>query len=300
MPQRDDTAVPEGLDFINLVARQERTCEEETRTLGASLGEKAPKCLIALGTALSLIDRLASCWWGCAGGDHVVEYLVGRSVASARGSLRLSFGGYYDESLGLTRSVGEIANLLALFAADTSTLTTWRAASRRQRRNDFGPAAARRRLMVLGAPHPISKERYAALCELATHVTPETRPQAHNPLQMPIVGAHFQRTGYMLALNELAIPVAFVGLFGSSLLKADETIRGRFVLAGRALAEAIGRVNVLDGYPRLNTETIDEIVRLVGTVSPDDQPFLRQAILRMAEEGPIEATGEGDPKKAKG
>lgn len=229
----------------------------------------------------------------------MIKYLAGRSLASSLGSLRLAFAGYYDESLGLTRSVGEIANLLALFAADASTLTSWRTATRSQRRGNFGPEAVRRRLKDLGAPQPISKERYEALCELATHVTPNTRPQAHNPLLMPILGGHFQQTGYILALNELAIPVAFVGLIAADLLNAGESIRGRFRQARLALAESIGGVNVIDGYPRLNTETITEIKRLIETVPLDDQPLLRQAILRIAEGGPVDATGEHEPEKDK-
>ena len=293
MTRPDDTAAPEGMDFIDLITTQERACEEETQSARAQLGEKAPKCLAALGTVLSLTDRLASCWWGCAGGDHMIESLAGRSVASARGALRLSAGGYYDEALGLTRGIGEIANLLALFAADKEAMLAWKAADRPKRLRDFGPAAVRRRLTEIGAPLPIGAERYGALCELATHVTPETRPQAHNPLQMPGTGAIFQRTAYLLALNELAVPVAFVGLFAATVLKADVTVRTRFAEEGRVLAENIGGVNLIDGYPRLNPGAIAELARLVQSAPPDDQPFLKQAILRMSEQiGPKPAGHE--------
>lgn len=292
----NETAVPEGMDFLELVLAQERACEQETSAIQSTLGEKAPKCLAAIGTVLSLTDRLSSCWWGCAGGDHVIEYLAGRSVASARATLRLCLHGYYDEALGLTRSVGEIANLLALFAADTSALGTWQSATRRKRQNEFSPAAVRRKLVTLGAPLPVSEERYRLLCEVATHVTPDTLPQGHNPLLLPVLGGKFQTTGYLLALNELAIPITFVGLFSASLLKADASIRNRFAVAGRALAEAIGGVNLVDGYPRLNNQAIAELKELIGAAPLSEQPSLSHVILRMAEGRSI--TGSGDPNSA--
>lgn len=292
----NEAAVPEGMDFIKLVMAQERACEQETSAIQATLGERAPKCLAAIGTVLSLTDRLASCWWGCAGGSHVIEYLAGRGVASARASLRLCLHGYYDEALGLTRSIGEIANLFALFAADASALGTWQSATRRERQNDFGPAAVRRKLVALGAPQPISEERYRLLCEVATHVTPDTLPQGHNPLLLPVLGGKFQTTGYLLALNELAIPVTFVGLFSASLLKADASIRNRFAIAGRALTEAIGGINLVDGCPRLNNEAIAELKDLIKAAPLSDQPSLSHAILRMAEGRPI--TVSGHPKSA--
>ena len=292
----NQAAVPEGMDFIKLVMAQERACEEETSAIQTTLGERAPKCLAAIGTVLSLTDRLASCWWGCAGGAHVIEYLAGRGVASARASLRLCLHGYYDEALGLTRSIGEIANLFALFAADSSALGTWQSATRRERQNDFGPAAVRRKLVALGAPQPISDERYRLLCEVATHVTPNTLPQGHNPLLLPVLGGKFQTTGYLLALNELAIPVTFVGLFAASLVKADASIRNRFAVAGRELTEAIGAVNLVDGYPRLNNETIAELKNLIKAAPLSEQASLTHAMLRMTEGRP--STVSGHPKSA--
>jgi hypothetical protein len=40
------------------------------------MGEKAPVCLERLGTIFSLLDRMASCWWVCRKGDHLVERAV--------------------------------------------------------------------------------------------------------------------------------------------------------------------------------------------------------------------------------
>src|SRR5262245_13348972 len=104
---------PEGLEFLKLASEQEDSCEKHSHTRLLQMGHKAPQCLENLGTVLSLLDRAASCFWGCHEGDHLIEYLAGRVAASARASLRLLYFGFYDESLSITRSIGEAANLLA-------------------------------------------------------------------------------------------------------------------------------------------------------------------------------------------
>lgn len=299
MSDQSKTSAPEGIDFIAFIGSLENKCDEETRAASLMLGEKSSKCLESLGTVLSLCDRLASCFWGCRGGDHDIEYLASRAVASTRAALRLGMIGYYDESLSLTRSVGEIANLLALFVADGSALSTWKAATRGQRINDFGPKAVRDRVTNLGAPLPISGDRYKALCELATHVTPDTRPEGHNPLGQTGTGGRFRKTSYLLTLNEAALPIIFVGLFVSKLVGADRNIRERISLEGRLVAENIGGVNIVDGYPRLASEAVAELRKLVESAPPEDRAFLREAILRMVEEGPENrgenAQDKGDP-----
>src|SRR5688572_20377225 len=99
---------PEGADFLAMTHASEDQCEGATRDLIASWGSRAPATLESLGTVLSLAYRSAACFWGCSGGEHTIEYLVGRVVCSARSALRLLYFGYYDESLTLTRSIGEV------------------------------------------------------------------------------------------------------------------------------------------------------------------------------------------------
>ena len=53
-----------------------------------------------------------------------------RSLESrARACVRLLKFGFYDESLSLTRSIGEIANLLCLFTIDKAEPEKWRTMS---------------------------------------------------------------------------------------------------------------------------------------------------------------------------
>lgn len=290
----DPAHIPEGLEFLALISSQEVECQAETHAARSHLGTKAPRCLEELGTLLSLLDRLASCAWGCNGDPHIVEYLTGRSTTLARGALRLSDAGYYDEALGLVRSLGEIANLLSLFSSDKTSFADWTAATRRDRIRRFGPAAVRQKLETLNAPAPVGADRYSALCELAAHVTPETRPQAHNPVLMPNLGAVFSRVGYLMVLNELAVPTVFVGLFASSLLQVPPEPKSRFAATGRAVAENIGGVNVIAGYPRLTDETLAELHQLVQQAPERDRPLIREAIRRLADLGPPISDSRGD------
>jgi hypothetical protein len=102
---------PEAKDFFVRTWQVEDACEVASDDLLPKLGEKAPDCFRNLGTALSLLYRQATCAWGCPGGDHVIEGLVGRAVNSAQGAIRLSRLGYYDEALSLGRSVGEVDDM---------------------------------------------------------------------------------------------------------------------------------------------------------------------------------------------
>ncbi len=237
--------VPEGLEFLQLMWEQENDCERKTDEQLPEMGAKAPKCLIALGTALSLLDRLASCWWGCRGGDHRVEYLIGRSVSSARAAIRLLRFGFYDEALSLIRSVGEAANLLSLFSHDILLKDQWEALDDSARRSMFSPLKVRLKLEALSAPMPMDKETYRRLSEVSVHVTPNTKPQAHNPLGMPVIAAYFQEAGVLVTLNELSWAVAWVAASGANIIQPPNK-KEAFVQALDSLEESIGRVDIIE------------------------------------------------------
>jgi hypothetical protein len=285
----DGRPVPEGVDFLDLVFHQEMQCHTETRETFKDLGEKAPRCLSDVGTVLSLLDRLSSCRWGCAGGDHLLEYVTGRAVSSARAAIRLMFAGYYDESLALTRNIGEIANLYSLFCANPTALDEWRSADDKVRRQEFCPPGVRRRLESLSAPIPVSQERYAALCEVGTHVNPRTTPENHNVLGMPGGGASLQKAGFILALNELAVPLALTAVFATRLINTTERIRHRIGSAGRALAESIGGITILEKekpWFQLHGQAADLIPALAKLIKDAPQGMkgpLQQFLLELTE-----------------
>ncbi len=239
----DDKNVPIGMEFLTLTWDQENRCEAETDKWLPEAGVKAPKCLDALGTVLSLADRLASCWWGCRGGDHVEEYLVGRAVSNCRAALRLLRFGFYDEALSMIRSIGENANLLSLFLESKEYREDWRTATGSQRRREFSPVKARMKLAELRALTPMDEEKYRRLCEPFVHPSPQSLPQAHNVLGLPSLGGLFQEAGVLVVLNELAWMMTCITGFGGAGVgpKGKKDI---FLIAIEELEESIGRIDV--------------------------------------------------------
>ena len=235
--------VPEEMDFLRLVWEQEDACETATDKLIPQLGEKAPACLKDLGTVLSLLDRMASCWWECKGGDHLIEYLCGRVASNSRAAIRMIRFGFYDEALTLCRSIGETSNLLNLFAIDSSSLSDWKALTRKERLSKFRPVKVRDRLKK-SSLLLINNDRYRLLSERAVHANPDTRPQSHNPLQLPRAGASVQREGVVLCLNELALSILPTLVFGTKLLNLESDIRDHILSASRSLADSIGSITI--------------------------------------------------------
>jgi hypothetical protein len=254
---------PTGVDFLNLVEKTEDDCSARSSAQLPEMGDKAPKTLEHLGTVLSLLDRLSSCHWGCKGGDHVAESLAGRCCSSARAAYRLLRHGYYDESLSLTRSVAEVANLLFLFWQDPAAFEQWKKANKGTRLREFGPAAVRKQLMAKDKdmPIPADTDRYTEFCEIATHVTPATRPQAHNPLQIPTLGGYFQPAGFLMALNEVSYMVAMAAFGASRIIKPEEEIATQIQLAAAELIRNTGSIDVLsirEGLQRLRQKAVAE------------------------------------------
>ena len=160
--------------------------------------------------------------------------------------------GFYDESLLLSRSLGEAANLLQLFFQEAGTLQDWKVLCKEKRMKNFSPAKVRIRLEELQTSPAIDRERYGLLCERAAHVQPETRPQAHNILGLPMVGASFQEEGVLVCLNEIALPLATAVFFGAAVLDLDEEIKSEIFSATESLVEKVGgaMITTIDDYHR--------------------------------------------------
>ena len=254
-----DARVAKATAFLKLVWDQEDTCELETDKLLPSMGEKAPACLEQLGTVLSLLDRMASCWWVCREDDHLIEYLCGRLASTGRAALRLTRLGFYDEALVLCRSIGEITNLLHLFEQDRRTFEEWKTSSREDRLREFSPVKIRLRLQGLQASPAISQERYKLLSERAAHVNPATKPQSHNILGLPMAGATLQEEGLLVCLNELAVALSLATAFGALLLDLERDIKNRIVRSATCLAEQIGGTTItnIGDYHRQVLESAD-------------------------------------------
>jgi hypothetical protein len=241
---------PIGRDFLELIWAHDDALEQHTDARIPELGQRAPACLNALGTALSHLDRLASCFYGCRGGDHLIEYLTGRVYSLARASIRLIRFGHYDETLSLTRTIGEMANLLQLFAKSASHLNAWKVASKAERIRKFGPAAIRKQLEELGEPARLDQDWYSSICEWVTHPTPATKPNAFNILGVPAAAPHLQDEGILVCLNELGRALCLYTIPAVALINISKEERVATLTEVRTLGEGLGGVT-LDKLPAM-------------------------------------------------
>jgi hypothetical protein len=233
-----------GVTFLNKIIEMENLCSEHSENRIPQLGKRLPECYEVLGMTLALLDCAACCWWGCAGGDHRVEYLIGRAANSAYACLALMRRGYYDQALSSARGLGEIANLLALFVADSPKLEAWKSMDEAQRRREFTAVKVRLQLEALNAPIAVDEERYRQLSGYSIHADPNSVPQSHDNQARARTAPVYQEAGLFLALNEIALPIAFIAVYTPKLLNFPEETRKVFHSTGRVLIQAFGGVNV--------------------------------------------------------
>jgi hypothetical protein len=238
---------PVARDFLGLLQELADASSKNTDKFCAEAGECLPQTVDAVGTVLSILYRLACCYYGCPGGDHQIEWLAGKFVNQAVSAHRLVRAAQYDEALMLIRGMGEIANLLWLFQEDRAELVAWKAADKKTRLNQFGPGAVRRRLEKLSdLGSPIDSERYAALCEIATHPTPSLAPGHYSGTGRPVLGLILQEVGVFVCVNELAYVVAMTAIPIAVLLESSSDIKAQIKSLSIHLLESIGSFTVLN------------------------------------------------------
>lgn len=239
MMNRIDPEIPEGRGWFRSLQQQvfdpciaatERFLEGDSRCAEQVDG---------LGTVLSLLDRLSSCYWGCHHGDHLKEYLLGRACTSTSAAWLLVRHGYYDAALGIARDVGEIANLFTLFIADTGAFERWRTSDDRTRMNEFKPSRVRGALKKLNFTTPVGEDIYKVLSERATHVTPSTRPELHSDTDHPHAGGSFQEDGIRLSLAHAGFAIATTALAATALLRPANSRETAIDAAALSLIESI-------------------------------------------------------------
>lgn len=226
---------PEGSEYWRLTRVAEEQCE--SLTLAAQVNSDGIST--RLGTVMSLLYRMACCHWGCQGREHVFEYLAGRTCTSAQSAYRLIGFGYYDEALSLSRNVAEIGNLTHLFFTENEHIRTWLDLPSKDRRKEYSPVKVREKLRSLNAVIPTDQDAYSWLCEIGTHITPKTRPQAHNSDGRAILGAVYQSDGWSSAMNSLAWSVCTVAGPMAKLAILDRSQAERLFEETIALAESL-------------------------------------------------------------
>jgi len=220
------------------------------------MGKKAPECYEYLGQVLAYADMIGSCIFGCPGPSddaHAVLYLAARTSSFGRAAIRLAKMGFYDEALNLVRSIGEIANLFALFATDPNTIDEWKKSDRAYRLSHLSPGKVRRRLAALNQTLVMGDNTYRSLCEVTTHPVPQLRPQQFNHAERSMTGGvYVQQAGFLVVLNELAAVTSLLVVYATTVCKVPADER-------KAIAKACARC--LRSTGSLNLENVAELLK---------------------------------------
>jgi hypothetical protein len=122
----------------------------------------------------------------------------------------------------------------------------WKTLDERQRRQQFSALKVRLALERLNAPIPANEQRYRILSSYSIHADPNSIPQAHNPIGQAVGAPIYQEAGFFLAINEIALPVAFIAVFTPKLLQYPADRATIFKDTATVLIEGFGAVNVAE------------------------------------------------------
>lgn len=247
---------PEGLSFFKKAEESLHRCSEFTEEFSESSGGKLPSTADNLGTLLSILYRISCCAWGCHGGDHQFEWLVGRVTNQAMAATNLIRSAFYDESLMLTRGIGEIANLFHLFSSSTDEFEEWRQSTKNQRLKNYGPASVRKKLEQCGAKFSIDQSRYQKLCEVGTHPVPGQAPGHYSGTGRPLLGGIPQPVGIYVCYTELGYAVASCGISLLGMLH-DQERKQQIFNSSSQLLMSLGAFSILT-YEDLLNEVIEK------------------------------------------
>lgn len=97
---------------------------------------------------------------------------------------------------------------------------------------------------------PIDEDRYAKLSGYSIHANTDSIPQGHNAHGQGITIPVFQEAGFLMALNEIALPIGFILNFGIELVDEDAEIRKSSRDVADVLLNQVGGVVVtVQGRP---------------------------------------------------
>ena len=93
---------------------------------------------------------------------------------------------------------------------------------------------------------PVDNDRYAALCEIATHPTPRMAPGHYSGVGKPSLGAVLQEVGVFVCINELAYAIAMVAIPITVLVEAGDEIKKDVKRRSVHLLRSIGSFTILN------------------------------------------------------
>ena len=186
---------------------------QESHTLKAQFEE--------IGSSLSLLTQIASCAWGCSKGNHLKENLIRRLVNYCFATIRLTNLGFYNESLSLIRSAGELANLMQLFSHQESEFDEWAFCSTKERWNNYKPEKVRLKLQAFQISEIMDKKTYSQLCSIGIHPSIEYARVSHQENGNVYVGSEFSKETIIMIYNELALLLSPILICVGNFIKVD-------------------------------------------------------------------------------
>jgi len=210
--------VPMGLDHLRFLTKM----NQKNRLLSESELKKHSAELCLLGTAMNTLYQAATCHRKCWGGGHVLETMVARVYNLACSSYSLLSIGFYDESMNLVRSIGEIANLIVMSVDSEEQIQKWIKSDKKTRLKNFSPAKVRK---IIGDQALMDGDMYSNLCESYTHITVNAKPNMHNSMGQSICGGRMQPDGISKSLEELVHIVVAVAMYVCIFFKYPDLLK---------------------------------------------------------------------------
>lgn len=216
------TDIPSGIAHINVLAQ----LSAHNRDVSQTKMDEHVGNLKVFGTALSILYRISTCSEECMGGTHIIEALLGRVYNLGCSAYILACRGFYDESLNLVRSIGEISNLMALFSLKEGTFQEWVVADEKTRWDRFRPGKVREALAEFDAIRTYADgDWYSRFCREFTHINPDVKPNAHNSHGMVYAGGFVQEDGLKTAVEELTNLCAIITIIACKSMGQDDMCR---------------------------------------------------------------------------
>jgi hypothetical protein len=213
--------IPKGIEHLSLISSAGNLAQKKSKTHS----EKHSVALMIIGTSLSALYQAATCHRQCFNNGHVLEALAGRTYNLGCAAYLLINQGLYDEALNLIRSIGEISNLIQLSSHNKEALRKWLDSDERTRKREFSPLQVRVLIEKSGnTPFVVDKDWYSKFCEEYTHITPNTKPNLHNNVDLGIVGGVFQKKGFEYSLDQLATLLCVTGMMICAYFNFDDLL----------------------------------------------------------------------------
>ncbi|REG90435.1 hypothetical protein [Flavobacterium aquicola] len=209
---------------------------------------KSLETLKILPDILETIYNVSTCYYGCTGGAHIIEYITGRGYNLGISAFKILRLGFYDEALSLIRSISEINNLFSLFGIDEKAKQNWYDMNEKERIREFSPAKVREKMSKTVLEAPISREYYSKLCEVGVHVNPTTKPQGKNHVEKAMIGGFVTKELSIAVLNDLAFNLVWLAILALRNSVSQET----FLIEVSKIQPHFSKIG------DLNIETIDQ------------------------------------------